>query len=368
MRFTFLALPIICTALVLLSRQVRWQVVEFLMLLSCAQLALELLIKTQSRGSVRFAMRNGEEMSLSTHLIIFAKRLQGFHTDHLFEYSHIGLQPIGYVPVFLSWLATLLRTSYFSSHAIAGATMLTIMCWFVPLHLITMSYTGRDGEIHGFGFNVYARLSVRGRRFEGERFFAADWHDEKLPERGSDGRWLPRPQQRSVRWPHLHLCFLRLEFWPWVREPTDAMADAMADAQAKRAEARAAKAQRQVAAGVQLADLQLAVEQAEISARGGLPSLGHLLASRASSSRPRADEQTADAALRLLAAELSRQIGQCAAHTFAVDDEPPPGALQEAATSLAGRLVGQAIPEARRQVRQLEWSDLMWSDLMLLND
>ena len=345
MRLTFAALPVICVSLVLLSRRVRWPAVEFAILLSCSQLALELVIKSQSRGSVRFATRR-DEMSLSTQIIILAKRLQGFHADHLFEYSHIGLQPLGYVPVFLAWLVTLLRILE-AWQAVAGATMLTTVCWLVPLHLITLSYTGRDGEIHGFGFNVYARLSACGHRFEGERFFAIDWHNEKLPERGPDGRWLPRSQQRTVRWPHMHLCFLRLEFWPWIRVPTDAMADAMADAQRKRTESRAAKAQRQVAAGVQLADLQAAVEQAERDACAGFPSLGHLLASRASS---RADDETPEAALRLLAAELSRQIGRHAARSFAADSEPPPEALQGAATSLAGRLVGQAIPEARRQV------------------
>ena len=346
MRLSFAALPVICVTLVLLSRRVHWAVVECLMLLSCAQLALELLIKTQSRGSVRFATRSSDEMSLSTHVIILAKRFQGFHTDHLFEYSHIGQQPLGYVPVWLAWLATLLRRLE-AGHAVAGATALTTVCLLVPLHLITLSYTGRDGEIHGFGFNVYARLSVCGRRFEGERLLAIDWHNEKLPERAAGGRWLPRSQQRTVRWPHLHLCFLRLEFWPWIREPTDAMADAMADAQRKRTESRAAKTQRRITAGVQLADLQVAVEQAGRDTCAGFPSLGHLLASRASS---RADDQTPEAALRLLAAELSRQIGQHAAHSFAVDDEPPPEALQDAATSLAGRLVGQAIPEAKRHV------------------
>merc|ERR1711933_361129 len=72
---------------------------------------------------------------------------------------------------------------------------------------------------NGFGWNVYYRGICAGRSFNGERFFAIDWHEEKVPERGPDGLWIPRSQMRTVCRPHVHMCWRRLDFWPWSWEP-----------------------------------------------------------------------------------------------------------------------------------------------------
>lgn len=361
-RLSFLLLPPLCLALhwlATLALEPRATVpgcaLAFLLHLSSVHLALELLVKSQSRGSVRLSTR-GAHIDVGTRLVVVSKRLQGFHPDHLFEYSHIGLSAWGYLPVLLAWLLAVPRAHPVSHlHAVAAATALTALCWLAPFHLIALAYTGRDGDIHGFGLNIYATLSCGGRRFEGERFFAMDWHQEKLAERGPDGRWLPRAQQRTVLWPHLHLCFRRLEFWPWVLEPTDAMADAMADAQRRRGEARAEKAQRPVAAGVLVADLQSAVDRAERGACSGFASLGLLLASRAASDDAQdgglGGAEAQDTRLRRAGAQLSQQLASQAADEVAARlAAEERGPVLEAAAGLAGRRVGQAIGEARRQL------------------
>lgn len=128
------------------------------------------------------------------------------------------------------------------------------------MHACAFAYTGREGAVHGFGLNLYATGEWGGRHFDGERLLALDWHDEKLAERGKDGRWLPRSKMRTVCWPHIHLCAWRLEFWPWVREPTDACTLAMAEAQ------RARERRRQEQAG----PLDREVEEAVTNAIGEL--------------------------------------------------------------------------------------------------
>ena len=337
---------------------------SFALCLAAMQLALDTVTKSTARGAVRFAATRSGKMDSRTRFTILCKRLQGFHPDALFEYRKVGQCPLGYVPVFASWLLSLLVCSQQPiSTAYAAAAMLTLASYAIPLHAITLGYTGRDGNIHGFGFNLYS--SAGG--FDGERFFAIDWHEEKLAERGSDGRFLPRSRQRTVRWPHVHLCALRLEFWPWLLEPTTACADAMAEHARMRANVKAAKSQRSIAQGIDMAALEMALDEAVAAAcsatgDGGLTTasnetpeaLGRLLARRA------------HAAVR---GAPGHQAQPLAAHVAALSRELASGALLRATTGggdlseaerqtvlevgrrLAGQRVGKSLPEARRVLR-----------------
>jgi hypothetical protein len=87
---------------------------------------------------------------------------------------------------------------------LALSVALTLFFFYCPYYPLAISYA------NGFGWNIYFQGVFDGRNYNGERLFAIDWHAEKLPEKGHT-----RSQMRTVCWPHVHMCWLRLEFWPW---------------------------------------------------------------------------------------------------------------------------------------------------------
>jgi len=230
--------------------------------LSGMQLLLDMVVKSTPKGQVLVAQQSGVGVS-SIKLPVVCKRLQGFHPDHHLEFKRIGGHWSAYILVAVSWAVTLyMHANIALSECLLDVLGLTILCYFVPLYTILLAYTGRDGNIHGFGLNVYAFLQCGGHRFEGERFLAIDWHPEKLVEQRADGSSVPRSEMRSVTWPHLHLCFWRLEFWPWDCQPTDAVAVAIAEKQKQRKEQRASAPVKMVTKDVDEQALTAAVELA----------------------------------------------------------------------------------------------------------
>jgi len=183
--------------------------VSFWLLLS----ALQLLV-----GLAGFAVATS---SGDDTLFAILKRLQGFVRESFTgcrfsgvpRYERMGSSVWGYVLVWLSLCWAQVRAETSRGFVCASATSLTALLYASPIYPLAISYA------NGFGWNIYYRGVCRGRCYNGERVFAIDWHEEKLQEKGSDGRWLPRSQMRSVCWPHVHLCWLRLEFWPWSLEP-----------------------------------------------------------------------------------------------------------------------------------------------------
>jgi hypothetical protein len=155
----------------------------------------------------------------SRSVLLAVKRLQGHTADDPFQYVSMGQSWVGYAVPFVSWVYALrFTTDRRTAAAVAlGLTTVLRLSRFYPLVLV---YTGGGGLLttHGGGINIYYTGDTRSRYFDGERFFALDWHAEKLSERGEDGRFAPRAQQRSVVWPHAHMCWLGLEFWPWSKE------------------------------------------------------------------------------------------------------------------------------------------------------
>ncbi|KAL1510170.1 hypothetical protein AB1Y20_006501 [Prymnesium parvum] len=213
---------------------------SFLCTLSSLQLLLDAAIKARPFTSARLAARD-ERKDWRTRALLLAKLLQGFHPSRPFEFKQIGSHPAASLLPFAAWLAALAtHTPLPLPRALALAAALAALSFALPFHPCAFAYTGR-GRVHGFGLNLYATGTFASRRFDGERLLALDWHEEKLHARDGAGRWVPRGGMRTVRWPHLHLCALRLEFWPWVTTPTDEGARAMAaaaDARRARLEAR----------------------------------------------------------------------------------------------------------------------------------
>lgn len=233
---------------------------SFVLMLSAMHLFFELPVKAQGHGPLRRAA-SSEKQSLWIRLVVCCKLLQGFDPSHLFEYCMIGRHWAGSIPVFVAWSVSLLRHSHLSAvSSLLTATSLSMLMHFFPFHLCTFAYTGRNGAVHGFGLNLYAFGTFSGRRFEGERLLALDWHNEKLPEQGADRRWLPRGQTRTVCRPHVHLCAWHLEFWPWVRYPTDHCVTAMNEAKRAREERRQAKSQVEIEVAVATALEELDVK------------------------------------------------------------------------------------------------------------
>ena len=212
---------------------------SFLAILSAGQVLLELAVRATDAGRLNTSLRNDvQSNSVSARLISLFKELQGFSSECLFEYRRIGGNWKPYFLVFIAWRVSLqmhstlvkdepgpltvrqgLEALLVSRHT-SRALILTMLCKLSPLHCLFRAYNGREGDIHGFGWNLYYKGDCRGQHFDGERFFALDWHQEKLVERGPEGQWKPRSEMRTVFWPHVHMCFWSLEFWPWVREPT----------------------------------------------------------------------------------------------------------------------------------------------------
>ena len=183
------------------------------------------------------------------------------------------------------------------------------------------------------GFNVYAYLGG----YIGERLLAIDWHEEKLPERGPDGRYLPRERQRTVVWPHLHLCPWRLQFWPWDREPTNATVTAMQQASQVREGARAARQQRVIVGGI---DTRALDDAMALAAAEGMAE-GARLQSRLA----------AGATVSELSLELAQTSVRAVLAASGADADTSPDAqrlLHDAARGLAGRRVGQALGRLKR--------------------
>jgi hypothetical protein len=150
------------------------------------------------------------------------KALIGFPTHRpelAFKYEEIGSHWRGYISVWGCWVAVLCARHGRLPLAALQALVLAYLAKLSPCYCIMLTYPGRDGNVHGAGWNLYWRGRLAGRRWNGERLLALDWHAEKLVERNADGGWKRRGEMQTVCWPHLHLCHLGLEFWPWQREP-----------------------------------------------------------------------------------------------------------------------------------------------------
>lgn len=117
-----------------------------------------------------------------------------------------------------------------------SAVGFALLMYRSPWYPLALTYA------NGCGWNLYYCGTWGGRNFKGERFFAVDWHEEKLPSRGDDGLWVRRSEMRTVWWPHVHLCWRRIEFWPWVREPAMPDEQKIAELQQQREEKRQKKA------------------------------------------------------------------------------------------------------------------------------
>ena len=299
---------------------------RYLVILSAAQLGLDLVVKSRASGTMRHSIRQGE---LSTVLVRWSKRLQGFHPDHLFEYREIGSDWSGCILVFAAWLGVFNVTSIQKAALVMA---LTAAMHLLPVHTIALLYTGRDGRVHGAGLNVYIHCG----RFQGERWLALDWHEEKLSERGSDGRYLPRSRQRTVNWPHVHLCAWQLEFWPWDSNPTDANTTARQMQAQQREGMRLVRQQRDLGAGIDLLALEVAMEKAASGAN--LPT-----------------RLTSGMAVSELALELAQSAVGFALAAAGVAEKTNKArhdeahqVLLDAARSLAGRRVGQALGHMRK--------------------
>eukprot|EP00035_Acanthoeca_spectabilis_P028656 m.471574 g.471574 ORF g.471574 m.471574 type:complete len:339 (+) comp31261_c0_seq1:149-1165(+) len=201
--------------------------------LVATQLGLDLLAtvlagaaRTDGRA-VRTSLSTPTSGPASTRLIrsllLIVKRLQGHSAEHPFQYYHMGHSTAGYIVPLMCWLRVLRDCKHGRLIAAALTTAIALSGCY-PLALF---YTGGGGlaTIHGCGLNVYYSGPARRRHFDGERFFALDWHAEKLSERGPEGRFLTRAAQRTVVWPHVHMCWLGLEFWPWTSEISQEIRD-----------------------------------------------------------------------------------------------------------------------------------------------
>lgn len=195
-----------------------WCPVTFWLWLSAWQLLLSIcsFLVVAHLGDIEDSVRNGIKAptSISLSLLSGIKRLQGFANDH-FCYEQMGFSLWGYVVVLLSsFQALALHVQRPACLLFAVAAVFTLCLYWSPWYPLMLTYA------NGFGWNVYYRGTIANRSFDGERFFAIDWHEEKLPEKGPDGLWMPRSQMRTVCWPHVHMCWQRLEFWPWFRVPS----------------------------------------------------------------------------------------------------------------------------------------------------
>ena len=131
-------------------------VVPYLFTISASQLLLELVVKTTPRGQVRVGANSGFEQHW-LRFVVACKRLQGFHPDHHFEFVAIGEHWSAYTLVFFSWFSTLSVHTDLRGLPFVGVLLgLTVLCYLVPMYTIALAYTGQAGEIHGFGFNIYA--------------------------------------------------------------------------------------------------------------------------------------------------------------------------------------------------------------------
>lgn len=126
-------------------------------------------------------------------LLSILKRLQGFcresFTGESFsgppKYECMGSSPWGYIVICMSLVwALLLHVSWDLRMTLALSVALTLLFYCCPCYPLAISYA------NGFGWNIYFQGVFDGRYYNGERLFAIDWHEEKLPEKG-------------------------LEFWPW---------------------------------------------------------------------------------------------------------------------------------------------------------
>lgn len=179
-------------------------------------------------SSVRSSITSPQSLALTALSAI--KRLQGFAGDH-FSYHCMGFSAWGYVSVFASVSLALCRARLSTVGAAASSLVVTLALYRSPWYPLALTYA------NGFGWNVYFRGSWNGIHFEGERFFAVDWHEEKLPERCSEGgSWIARSHMRTVCWPHVHMCWRRLDFWPWETEPRMPSEEDMTALRAKRTE------------------------------------------------------------------------------------------------------------------------------------
>ena len=123
-------LTLACVCLHLLARRSSWPL-AYVLHLSCLNLALELVVKRHSRNNVRQATR-GATLDADTQIVVMCKRLQGFHSEHLFEYAFIGRQWLGVLPSLVAWQLAL--------GSPAAAAALTAACYWAPFHL-TCEYT-----------------------------------------------------------------------------------------------------------------------------------------------------------------------------------------------------------------------------------
>jgi hypothetical protein len=142
-----------------------------------------LMVDEDGANSTNYTLRGAAGRgwtSTSERAVLAIKQLQGHSAERPFEYIGMGHGWLGYVIPMACWLRALSALELRERVVAAvGITTALAAAGAYPLFLV---YTGGEGfsTVHGGGFNVYFTGNCCGRRWDGERFFALDWHAEKV--------------------------------------------------------------------------------------------------------------------------------------------------------------------------------------------
>eukprot|EP00930_Biecheleria_cincta_P049787 TRINITY_DN34992_c0_g1_i1.p1 TRINITY_DN34992_c0_g1~~TRINITY_DN34992_c0_g1_i1.p1 ORF type:complete len:376 (-),score=68.21 TRINITY_DN34992_c0_g1_i1:27-1130(-) len=328
---------------VLSRNSLLWCPVTFWLLLSAWQLLLSVcgFLVVAHLGDIEDSVRNGIKTPASIGLSILSgiKRLQGFGDNH-FCYEHMGFSFWGYVVVILSsFHALVLHIERAPSLLFVVASVFTLCLYWSPCYPLMLTYA------NGFGWNVYYRGTFANRSFNGERFFAVDWHEEKLPERGPDGLWMPRSRMRTVYWPHVHMCWLRLEFWPWFWVPSMPDDGELAELRKQREQTkqrRAAKKDASAAPKVLEQDVLFAALNAAVMQAGGKTALQSLFEKGS----------TLDVVAADLVAAVEKKLVESGAVHRNLPSDPLPEAVCSDVRKSCKRMAGCVFAQFRKSASQ----------------
>lgn len=151
-----------------------------------------------------FSVPCSGHMSTGEALILLIKRLHGHSVQHPYEYVQMGQSWCGHITPLLCWLHSLRSLPIPLPERTIAAFLLTGSVAVLGAYPLFIVYTGGEGftTVHGGGFNVYYTGECCGRRWDGERFFALDWHAEKVSEPTHSAHSVPPPNDRGYHFVH----------------------------------------------------------------------------------------------------------------------------------------------------------------------